>query len=241
MSAHKVAPMIMIGVLLLAGCAASPTDIQRRILTGEEVAKRDPNARYVVYPPDKLRIESPANPELTREVVVRQDGYVTLPFLQDVKVAGLTPVQIKEELERSYAKFYTDARIIVTVMEFNSKRVFVYGEVPGRTGTLPYTGSQTVADVIGQVGGITHRAAPSRVRVVRGDVDSPEVFRVDLAKLLYEGDATQNVLLAEKDVIYVPPNFLAWLGYQIDNLLFPFRGLISAALGYETIRDTRER
>ena len=92
----------------------------------------------------------------------------------------------------------------------------------------------TVRDLIGEVGGVTSRAASGRIKVVRGDPEDPEIFKVDLDAMIDEGDTLQDVSLAENDIVYVPPTVLAWVGYQVDQLLFPFRSVISAIFTVNT-------
>jgi len=220
---------LFLTVLFSAGCTTYVKDINRRLTSLDIVEKKEPDATYVVDPPDALRIEFLNMPSESRSVVVRSDGCITLPYLEDVKVAGLTTIQIREKLEKLYQRYYTEPRIVVTVTGYNSKRIYVYGEV-GRQGALPYTGTQTVADVIGSVGGVTTRAAAWRVRVIRRDVDHPEIYKVDLVKLLREGKGREDVSLAEDDVVYVPPTWLAWVAYQIEQILFPFSG-VQRAIG----------
>ena len=141
---------------------------------------------------------------------------------------GLTTIQIREKLEDLYSKYYKEPKILVTVTGYNSKHIFIYGE-SGRQGWVPYRGHQTFSDVIGEVGGVTERAAYWRCKVIRGDPDNPEITSVNFRKIMLEGDLRQDVSLAEGDVIRVPPTWLAWIGYQIGDLLFPFRSILSAA------------
>ncbi|MFW6119021.1 MAG: polysaccharide biosynthesis/export family protein [Planctomycetota bacterium] len=220
-----------------SGCARQKyvRELNKRLTSLEAVSKLPPNATYTVDPPDIIRIEFLNQPELTREVELRSDGMVTLPYLEDVEVGGMTTVEIREKLEDLYAAYYKEPRILVSVASFRSKHLYVYGEV-GSEGTQSYTGYQHISDVIGQAGGVTRRAAPGRVKVIRGDPEDPEVYKVDLDALLFEGDRLQDVSLAENDVVYVPPNRLAWVGYQMDNLLFPFRGVLSVL---STVRNVQ--
>lgn len=239
MSRKLIMPIFMLSMFVVVGCGGPDIkDINQRIIDLNAVARKNPNATYVVEAPDQLRIEAAGLPELTREVTVRQDGCITMPLLQDIKIGGKTPVEIKKLLEEKYAKYYTDVGFIVTVTAYRSKRVFVYGEVARPAGAIPYTGDMTVSDVIGQVGGFTHRASPTRVVVARQDLKKPARFRVDLRKLLYRGDARENVLLSENDVIYVPPNWLAWIGYKLDLILWPLRGAQSGITTSEGIAGT---
>jgi protein involved in polysaccharide export with SLBB domain len=178
-----------------------------------------------------IRIEfmSPVPPpEEPRTETLRQDGVVTLPYLEDVVVGGLTTIQIREKLEDLYSKYYKEPKILVSVVGFNSKHIYVYGE-GGRSGTVAYTGHQTFTEVMGEIGGFTTRAAYWRCKVIRGDPDHPEMTTVNFRKIMLEGDRREDVSIAEGDIIRIPPTWLAWIGYQIGDLLFPFQSVLSAA------------
>lgn len=214
---------------ICAGCASQETvkDINQRLTSLDMARKKPPDATYVVDPPDGITVEVVNQPEETTTQQVRQDGVVTLPHIGEVEVAGMTTKEIKEKLEEEYEKYYKEPDVVVTVSSYQSKHIFIYGEVRGE-GQQPYTGYQTVADVIGAAGGVSRFAKTSSVKVIRGDPDNPEVYEIDLDELLYEGNTLQNVSLAENDVVYVPPTILARIGYAIDSVLFPFRSLFSA-------------
>lgn len=230
-----------LALVALAGCRAPEvTEINNRLTSPDIITKKPPNADYIVEPPDVVRVVIIGEPDLTQEAQVRQDGYITFPHIPDQKVVGLTTVEIEELLAEAYSDLVRGPEVHVTVTSYRSKHVYVYGEV-GRRGSLPYTGTQTIADVIGSVGGVTRRSAPRRARVIRGDISEPEVFMVDLYALYLKGDRRQDVSLSEDDVVYVPPNVFAWVGYQVDNILFPFRGILGlggAVLSAEALADT---
>ena len=228
-------------MLVSLGCASKYIlDLNDRLLTPEMLSRKQPDATYVVEQPDSIRIEffnEYAPP--SRSATLRPDGCITLPYLEDVEVEGMTTLEIREKLEDLYSKYYKEPRILVTVLSYNSKQIYVYGEV-GRSGRVAYTGSQTVREVMGSIGGFTRRAAPTRVKVIRGDSENPYVFEVNLKRLIYGGELLQDVNLAPGDTIYVPPNAFAWLGYQIDNLLFPFRSILSAAATAEQVQGLED-
>jgi polysaccharide export outer membrane protein len=230
------AAVLAVGIALMTGgCASEATpDLNRRLISLERVSKRAPDATYLVDPPDVIKVEVLNEAAATREVTVGPDGCVTLLYLGDVKVSRMSTAQIRNLLEKKYQKFYKEPKILVTVTAFKSKRVYVYGEVV-KPGAYPYTGSQTAASAIGDANGVTTRAAWSRVKVIRGDPNDPDIFSVNLNYLLLEGDTRQDVSLSESDVVYVPPTVLAWIGYQIDALLHPFSSLFSTFyVGQET-------
>jgi polysaccharide export outer membrane protein len=213
-------------------------EISQRVVSWDALKKKPPDATYIVEPPDTIRIEfmSPVPPpEEPRTETLRQDGVVTLPYLEDVMVSGLTTIQIREKLEDLYSKYYKEPKILVSVVGYNSKHIYVYGEA-GRQGSVPYTGHQTFSDVMGEVGGVTERAAYWRCKVIRGDPDRPEITTVNFRKIMLEGDLREDVSLAEGDVIRVPPTWLAWIGYQIEDLLFPFTSVLSATTTIGQVR-----
>jgi polysaccharide export outer membrane protein len=226
---------------LALGCSSGRVarineELQSRVVSPDRIAKRAPEETYVVDPPDAIQVEvqSASRAEVTRNCPLRSDGVVTLPLLNDVPVAGLTTAQIRDKLQQMYAQYYKEPVVLVTVSAYLSKHIYVYGEV-GRQGTQPYTGHQNVSDAIGAAGGITRRAASGSVKVIRGGSEDAEVFMVDLDALVFEGQSIEDVSLAENDVVYIPPNAFAWVGYQIDNILFPFRSIISVMWTAETI------
>ncbi len=213
--------------LVSVGCASPRVkDINKRIASIQTVSKKPPNATYVVDPPDSIHIEFLNETSLSRGAQLRQDGVVTLPHVGETDLAGMTTKQIEQKLVELYRKYYDAPAFVVKVTDYRSKHFYVYGEVRNE-GQKPYTGSQTLSDAIGAAGGLTKFAAEGRVKVIRGDPEEPEVYRADLGELIYDGDTRQEVSLAENDVVYVPPTWLAWVGYQIDQLLFPFRGVLS--------------
>ena len=236
---RAVCAVLILGVLALAaGCASGSVErINSRITSPEVITKKPPDATYTVDPPDSIRIEFINEPELTREAQVRTDGCVTLPYVVDVKVAGMTTTEISAKLEDLYGKYYKEPKLLVTVTAYRSKHIYVYGEVRS-PGMFPYTGSQTVADAIGGAGGLTRRCAPGRVKVVRGDIENPERYKVNLSRLILKGDLRQDVSLAENDVVYVPPSALAWVGYQIESVLFPFQSVLSLMSTAQTVGGT---
>ena len=241
MSSRTFLPSLL-GVILfclLSGCSGKEAmEISQRVVSWDALKKKPPDATYVVAPPDEIKIEfmSPVPPpEEPRSATVRQDGIVTLPYIEDVQVGGLTTLQIREKLENLYSKYYKEPKILVTVVGFNSKHIYVYGEV-GRQGSIAYHGHETFSDVMGEVGGVNTRAAYWRCKVIRGDPDHPEYTMVNFRKIMLEGDLRQDVSIAENDVIRVPPTWLAWIGYQLNDLLFPFQTILNAAT---TVGQTR--
>jgi protein involved in polysaccharide export with SLBB domain len=86
----------------------------------------------------------------------------------------------------------------------DANRVYVFGEVAGPGAIKLPESNMRMFDAILEAGGPTVFARKREVRIVRGDINNPEIIPVDLIRLLEEGDQTQNILLASGDLIYVP-------------------------------------
>jgi len=94
--------------------------------------------------------------------------------------------------------------VYIPIITKEANRVYIFGEV-GQPGAYPFSGSEMrLLDVISQAGGVTIFAHEDSTKIVRGDPTRPEVISADLKKLVEEGDQTQNVALANGDLVYVP-------------------------------------
>ena len=228
----RIAVMCVLSAAVLSGCSSRFTDIREGILAhkSEPRALEANNGVYKVEPPDIIEITVRDNRDLNTQVTVRPDGNITFPLLEDrdVYVAGLTPKEISELLDKELSAFIRDVQTTVTVIGFNSKKVYVFGEVY-RQGPQPFTGDITIIEAVATAGGITLRSAPGSVRLVRGDIEAPKVFKVDLNDIRLWGEQFADLQMKDGDIVYVPPNFFAKVGYALDNVLFPFRGLLGVA------------
>ncbi|MGC1583256.1 MAG: polysaccharide biosynthesis/export family protein, partial [Candidatus Acidiferrales bacterium] len=114
--------------------AAAPDN---SMAAARKAATEDPN--YTIGPQDVLDISVWKEPELTRSVPVRPDGKISMPLLNDVQAAGLTPSQLAAQITTSLKKFVTAPQVTVIVTAINSQRVFIIGEVlrPGAFPLLP--------------------------------------------------------------------------------------------------------
>ena len=223
--------------VIASGCASTEVDnVNERLTSLEEVSKKPPNATYIVEPPDSIRVNVLGETDVNVTAQVRQDGIVTLPHLGETKVAMMTTQEIQDKLEEQYADYYQNPQVRVTVTQYRSKKIYVYGEVQN-PGPQAYTGYQLLSEAIGSAGGLTHRADYNEVKIVRGDPEDPKVFWADLNKLIYQGKTKQNVSLAQSDVVYVRPSALAWVGYRIQEVMFPFTSLFHGLRAYDTTQD----
>jgi protein involved in polysaccharide export with SLBB domain len=229
----RFVPIILFLAMLLigGGCAskkeALANDQINNWLAGRQTA--DLPVDYRVQPPDVLLIQAPKMSELKEErVTIRPDGKISLNLLGDVMVAGMTPAEISRKLRQLALKYYEKdaAEVFVTVVEFKSKVVYVFGQV-SEPGIKPFTGRDTLLDMLGQAR-LNENAWPQKIVIVRPNED-PNVKQkvtVDVKTMWQTGDVKDNFMLEEGDVIYVPPSPLAQANTTFTRLLSPLRGTL---------------
>jgi len=229
----KLMPLISIVLLLLIGSGcASKKEAMANDSINQWLAKRqtaDLPVDYHVQPPDVLLIQAPKMSELKEErVTVRPDGKISLNLLGDVMVADMTPAEIARKLRQLALKYYEKnaAEVFVSVVEFKSKVVYVFGQV-NDPGIKPFTGRDTLLDMLGQAG-LNENAWPQKIVIVRPNED-PNIHQkvtVDVKIMWQTGDVKDNFMLEEGDVIYVPPSPLAQANTTFTRLLSPLRGTL---------------
>lgn len=158
---------------------------------------------YVIGPEDVLDVMYWRDKDMSAEVVVRPDGKVALPLLNDVQAAGLTPDELREFLMKASAKFVEDPSVTVVVKTINSRKVFVTGMV-AKPGAYPISAPTTVMQVLAMAGGIHEFADAKNIIVMRNEKDGQVAFRFNYKEVLKRKNLAQNIQLKPGDTVVVP-------------------------------------
>jgi polysaccharide biosynthesis/export protein len=157
---------------------------------------------YVIGADDTLHIDVWKEPDLTVTLPVRPDGMISLPLLNDVQAAGLTPMQLAASLTEKLKKYLADPRVTVVVTQMNSQRIYVTGEVL-HTGAMPLLPHMTVLQALASAG-FTQFANTKGIYVLRVETGRQQKIPVNY-KQLVKGEAMgQNILMKPGDTIVVP-------------------------------------
>ena len=162
---------------------------------------------YVIGPEDVLDIAVWNNDKISRTVPVRPDGKISLPLLNDVQAAGLTPIQLREALTKALVAFVPQPEVSVIVREVHSVKVTVIGQVkvPGR---YELKSRATVLDLLAMAGGFTDYAARSSIVILRQEGGAtrqiPFVFDKLTTKSGAKNGGQENFCVAPGDIILVP-------------------------------------
>jgi polysaccharide export outer membrane protein len=160
-------------------------------------------SEYKVGEADVLRINVWKEAEVSQTVVVRTDGNISMPLINEVKVSGLTPLQIQDLVAERLKSFLTNPQVTVTVTEIHSKRAFITGEVP-RPGAYPLNTETTVLQLIAQAGGLTPFAKRGDIVVLRFDNGKQQRLRFKYKDVVGGKNTQQNITLQPGDTVVVP-------------------------------------
>ena len=171
-----------------------------RTSNGSTVAIAD---EYRIGPEDMLQIAIWKNEAMSRTVPVRPDGMISLPLLNDVKAAGLTPMELRDLLIKSLAEYMPAPEVSVILTDVRSFKVSVIGEVakPARYDLKSWT---TVLDVLALAGGLNQFAARSRIVILRPEGKTMQRIPFNYNKVIAAGGEDENIYLRNGDIVLVP-------------------------------------
>src|SRR5216683_301161 len=181
--------------------AAQKTETSAKSATTPQGTFND--AEYKIGPQDVLRIDVWKEAEVSRAVPVRPDGKISLPLLNDVQAAGLTPMKLAAVIADGLTKYINNPQVTVTVSEINSRRIYVTGEV-SRAGAFPLLPNMTVLQALSSSGGFTQFARLKNIYVLRIEDGKQVKLPFNYKDAVNGKKPEQNVLLQPGDVIVVP-------------------------------------
>jgi polysaccharide biosynthesis/export protein len=186
-------------VLIALSVVVAVATFRPLLARGQDPPESGQGVEYVIGPEDILDIAVWDNTQLTRTVPVRPDGKISLPLLDDVKAAGLTPMQLRQFLTTALAPYIPIATVSVIVREVHSFKVTVIGEVkaPGR---YELKSQSTVLDVLAMAGGLTEFAERSRIVVIRRQAGGTRQIPFAFDRLDTRNSAARNGSAAKQGI-----------------------------------------
>ncbi len=156
--------------------------------------------QYIIGPEDVLYIHIWKEEAMTKTVPVRMDGMISLPLLDDIKADGLTPLQLKEALIKKLKEKIENPSVSVTVMEANSFKVFVIGEVKN-PGVVRLRAKTTFLQLITMIGGFNEWANQKKILVIRKEKDADKRFYINYKKVISGDQADIELLRGDRIVV----------------------------------------
>ncbi len=158
---------------------------------------------YVIGADDVLQVLFWRDKDMSSEVSVRPDGKITLPLLNEMPAAGLTPDQLRDRITAAASKLVEEPNVSVIVKTINSRRVFISGQV-NKPGVYPLSGPTTVMQLIAVAGGLQEFADSKNIMVMRVENGNTVAFKFNYKDILKSKNLKQNILLKIGDTIIVP-------------------------------------
>jgi polysaccharide biosynthesis/export protein len=158
---------------------------------------------YIIGADDVLSIVFWREKDMSLEVAVRPDGRISLPLLNDVQAAGLTPPELRDRLMDEARRYIEDPNVTVIVRQINSRKVYVTGEV-GKPGPYPLGGPTTVLQMIATAGGLHEYADDKNIVVLRNENGRMVAYPFNYRNVTKRKNLEQNLELKPGDTIVVP-------------------------------------
>lgn len=198
---------------LVAALAAAPTPAPAALASTAPYAPDPAKAEsrtppsvpsdYRIGPEDVLEIDVWNKAELSRKVPVRPDGQISLPLVNDIQAAGLTPMELRGRLLARLAEYMAAPEVSVIVTEVRSFKISVIGEV-AKPGRFELKGRIRLVDALALAGGLTDYASRSNLLVLRSNGKDLATHRFDYDKLRSADARVINFFLEPDDVVLVP-------------------------------------
>lgn len=180
---------------------------------------------FTFGPGDTLSILVWRHEDLTMDVVIAPDGAITYPLVGRLQVAGMTYEQVCHTLQTAIAQYYVDAQVSVNLKSMQSQKVMVLGEVENPQ-VLQLSQQMSILEALVRTGGINPDARTNNVLLIRGGIDNPQLFAVNVDAIYGRGDFSQMVYLQRDDIIVVPPKTIT----NVERFFRHVQAIISPAV-----------
>lgn len=158
---------------------------------------------YIIGSGDILEIMTWNEEELTREVVVRLDGKITFPLLDDIQASGRTTLQLKKNIQEKLSGYVDAPFVTVTLLQSGSQTFYILGEVIN-TGEYPIVKDLTVLQAFALAGGFTEWASKNEIILVRNVNGTKKTIRINYKDIVKGKNSNNNLQIMANDTIIVP-------------------------------------
>lgn len=193
----------LLSVVLFAGVVANAGAADNSVKASsppQAVSQASPE--YRMGPEDQIRVSVWENAQLTLDLVVRPDGKISMPLIQDVTAEGQTAAGLATQIQQKLTTFIKEPQVSVIVLQVNAPKFFVIGNVT-RPGTYPLRGETSILQALSLAGGFTQFASPRSIKLIRNAAGKQEVRKVNYNKMI-DKDGEGNYILKSGDTIVVP-------------------------------------
>jgi polysaccharide export outer membrane protein len=183
------------------GCSLfNSSSVQQKVVPHPVAKNVDP---YIIGADDELEIIVWTQPQLSGKVIVASDGTIAMPLIGRVPVAGLTPDQLKVDLEKRYARYVHEANATVRVSNPASHVFYVLGSV-NKPGVYKLHSGEVLSQALAQAGGLGEFADAGKVRILRRKEKETVVLTVNYYVVRSGADPSADIPVEPGDTVSVP-------------------------------------
>ena len=158
---------------------------------------------FVLGPGDVLEISVWKDPELTKQVIVQPDGYLSFPLVGEVKAGGKTLIEVQQEIIKRLEEYIPSPTVAVLPLKIESYKVYVIGKV-NKPGVFILPEPVNVMQVLSLAGGMNPFANLGKISILRQRPDGQSKIRFDYSDVAKGKHLEQNIMLQAGDVVVVP-------------------------------------
>ena len=237
-----IAPSLLIVLLVFApacsGAKAPPTT--NADADGEKFNEKELRiSEYVLGEGDEIAVSVFRHSEFDKQTRIPSHGTLFFPLVGEIEVNGLGARGFRERFTEELSRYVINPQVEVEITAHRSQKIFVLGEVR-RPGIYSSGGVIDSFEAIAMAGGFTVDAKRKNVLLIRGDLNDPNLYSLDLKQGLQQGDLTQNALLQRGDVLYVPASNIVKTSRffrHIESIIRPFLLFEQGTLLYDDVED----
>lgn len=203
-----------------------------------QMALNNPNIdplKYTLGPDDTVEVTVMRHPEFSGIYPINLEGKLQYKFVGDIDVNGLTKKELEDKIKAVVSAFVVSPEVNVTVLEYKSKVIFVFGEVSQPGKYYMRSESVSVRDAVVQAGLPTQAAAMRKCRIITPDEKGKvKIKHINLYSILYGGDLRRNLDMRPGDILYVPSTVMAKLVRIINPVTAAVSGAAAGPSGAST-------
>lgn len=232
-------------ISLLIGCAS--TGVKTKEENTEKAEAKDQNEKidnikiseFILGIGDTIEISVYRQEDLQKTIKIDNSGRIMLPLIGDVQAAGVGIFKLRDEIKEGLSKYLIDPQVFVSISAVQSQKIMVLGEV-NSPGVFTLDTDINVLEAITKAGGMTTNAKLANVLLISRDAGKPTVVSLNLKKALKEGATSQNWMLKNGDIVYLPATTIANVSRyfsHISQILSPFVNFESGVVLWPIAKD----
>ena len=235
-------------ISLLIGCAS--TGINTKNENTKKTGDENPNehtekidnikiSEFILGVGDTIEISVYRQDDLQRTVRIDHSGRIMFPLIGDVQAAGKGIFKLRDEIKEGLSKYLIDPQVFVSISAVQSQKIMVLGEV-NTPGVFTLDTDINVLEAITKAGGMTTNAKLANVLLISRDDGKPTIASLNLKKALKEGATSQNWMLKNGDIVYLPATTIANVSRyfsHISQILSPFVNFESGVVLWPIAKD----